>query len=70
MRFHGNNGYTNASQCYFIFHAYVYVVKLNFFLRLEVHVENPCHANVPEKLPHEPGAVYFVPTVAEVPYLH
>jgi hypothetical protein len=48
-----------------------YVVNLDFFLRLQVHVENPCHAHVPEKLPHEPGAVYFFPsTLAELPYLH
>jgi hypothetical protein len=39
----------------------VYVVNLDFFLRLQVHVETPCHAKVPEKLPREPGEVYSFP---------
>jgi hypothetical protein len=74
--FRGNSGYANAlngtlyalPRVFFL--AYVYVVKLDFFLRLHVHVQNPCHANVPEKLPHKPGAVYFFPTLAELPCLH
>jgi hypothetical protein len=38
-----------------------YVVNRDFFLRLQDHVETPCHTHLPEKLPHEPGEVYSFP---------
>jgi len=38
-----------------------YVVNLDFFLRLQAHVETSCNAYVPEKLPLEPGEVYSFP---------